>query len=729
MDILLQGQSSWEQLQLLQREALYLCVQFWRAEHDKRLLYGVLKHGWAQWQVILKDSLLGIEPVLRKELRLSQHQQHLPSQADLTPAAGQTPAANQGNTSGDAVHQPAQHALVGSLPAESKPDGGGNGTAGPQQAAASAAVKVQLAVDDSGTVQLHIQSPPASKEPAVDSSSQQQDLPAVSSGLAVEDVKSLAADQTETMEIDSKLSDATVAKADSVKPEASSCQAQAVVRSAEAAAKPDSTTQADTVAAVSPTVQPEPQTQPKQAAESVAVKTEDDAAEPESKPVSVLQNNEAQTQQTKAAGVVAVKTEHDTAQAEAEPASTLPNSDAAPSTSASVVASGSKPAPQAAFGCPKCRWSPKGCAVCRARADKDSNPSPGSSTAATAAGSPTTAAGQISAERATLYKMNSWLMSRTTGLCHALKQAHQGTPTPQQPVQQPRSITINPVNARLVAQGPSSSGLTHTVALSQAAPGTKITSGAPPVAAMATAAAGGAGQWQQQAVQLSQVNQQQRMLQHKQQLAEAQKQQQRMLILQQQQRQQHTSFLRQQHQTAQLQQQRAQAVQLQQQRMRQQQQQQGLQQRQLDQQRQQLLQQQLAQQQQQLNAQRQVQFAMPRQSSGQQLGQQPRSAAVFASAAQHAQYHQQQQQQQMHPSSSGAYISHPLSRPLSCPGIVQLVPCSSIAAIRQLAISYSQKQHSSSCSALRHETKRSCSLHLVCHCPARLQANCMRVVL
>ena len=80
-----------------------------------------------------------------------------------------------------------------------------------------------------------------------------------------------------------------------------------------------------------------------------------------------------------------------------------------------------------------------------------------------------------------------------------------------------------------------------------------------------------------------------------------------------------------------------------------------LRQQQLQQQQQQLLQQQ---QQRQLNAQQQVQFALSRQGSGQQQGQQPRPAAVFASAAQHAQY---QQQQRMQPSSSGAYISHPLS--------------------------------------------------------------------
>lgn len=311
------------------------------------------------------------------------------------------------------------------------------------------------------------------------------------------------------------------------------------------------------------------------------------------------------------------------------------------------------------LGCPKCRWAVKGCTACRAKYQNAhlagaSTGQAGKTSAAAVAAANSSRVAQT--DRAALNKMTTWLMSRTSTLCTALKQAHQISPAMAQP--QTR-LTLGAPATKLLPN-PSAPVITTQQTVMVRPGGAAVTSayspGVTPVVqtGAGSSSAPAATQWQQQAVQMSQFRQQQRLLQ----LAEAQRRQQQSLLLQQQQRQQHTSLLRQQHQTAQLRQQQQQAVRtqtaassalhLQQQRMRQQQQQQGLYQQQLLQQ-QQVAQQKLLQQQQQqlrLSAQQQVQFALSRQSSQPRAEMQPRPAAVFASAAQHAQYHQQQQQQQ-----------------------------------------------------------------------------------
>ena len=52
------------------RASLTAWLQHWKAEHDKKLLYGVMKHGWGEWQTIYSDKLLELEAVLRLELDL-----------------------------------------------------------------------------------------------------------------------------------------------------------------------------------------------------------------------------------------------------------------------------------------------------------------------------------------------------------------------------------------------------------------------------------------------------------------------------------------------------------------------------------------------------------------------------------------------------------------------------------------------------------------------------------
>ena len=314
--------------------------------------------------------------------------------------------------------------------------------------------------------------------------------------------------------------------------------------------------------------------------------------------------------------------------------------------------------PQVGLGCPKCRWAIKGCSACRAKYQNGSLAGDVAAGQAGKTGTLAVAAANTSrssqSDRVALNKMTNWLMGRNSTLCTALKQTHHTAPGSAQP--QTR-VTLSAPSTKLLSRSSGPAMLGQQTVITRPTGGVVITS-APGVTSIVqtgtgagSSSASGANPWQQQAVQIAQFRQQQRLIQQ-QQLAEAQRQQQQQLVRQQQQRQHHTSLLRQQHQTAQLQQQQQQAaraqasassaLQLQQQRMRQQQQQQGLRQQQLQQQhnmQQQTMQQQLLQQQhqRQLAAQQQVQTALSRQGSQVAAGQQPRPAAVFASAAQHAQ--------------------------------------------------------------------------------------------
>lgn len=319
------------------------------------------------------------------------------------------------------------------------------------------------------------------------------------------------------------------------------------------------------------------------------------------------------------------------------------------------------------LGCPKCRWAPKGCSSCRAKWQAAGHALPealaasGSTGADAATGAKAAAAANAAAaaraERSTTTKLCNWLANRTAVLASILKGIHKVGPATAASSQAQSRRTITAPGPRLVAQS------ARPIIITQ-----QTSASCPPGASVVTSATAlvgtpvSTGQWQQNAVQLSQFRHQQRQLQQ-QQLAAAQEKQRQNLLLQQQLRQRHTSLLRQQHQTAQLQQQQqqaakaqaaqAQALQQQQLRMRQQQQQHGLRQQQVNQQHQLQLQLQLhqqQQQQQQLSSQQQVQRALTSQGLQQGMRLQPAAAAV--NAAQHAQQ----------PASSQAQINHPLSK-------------------------------------------------------------------
>ncbi len=643
-------------------------MQFWQAEHDKKLLYGVLKHGWAQWQVILKDSLLGIEPVLRQELFMPPMQPPPPAAGTSNPSIAATPA--QGLAEGPAdtpAALPAEsdkalaagHQQAIDLTADAAADQG-TAAAGSQamsaqalkvfgqvrpastSAAAAAAGKEGSAVQVASGDQLKDQEPSsesADKELRADSNDgkQQPQLPST--------------EETTLKVVDTNPVDSKTVGNDSQRQQA----AQVLMIKSESvsgsAIEPKSELdKAPAVKEEAPSLHAEP------SAKLEGIRPASDSA-PASAPTAVTQpaheSSVSMAQQsaqpaagTEAAGTATVQPE--AAQACAD--------GTAMATSTAEAGSSHQAKPQVGLGCPKCRWAIKGCSACRAKyhngtlaADVPAGQAGKTGKLAVAAANASRAS---QSDRVALNKMTNWLMGRTSTLCTALKQTHQTAPAPAQP--QTR-VTLSAPSTKLLSSSSGSVMLGQQAVITRPTGGVVITS-APGVTSVVqtgtgSSSASGASPWQQQAVQMSQFRQQQRLVQQ-QQLAEAQRQQQQQLVLQQQQRQHHTSLLRQQHQTAQLQQQQQQALraqasassalQLQQQRMRLQQQQQGLRQQQLQQQhnmQQQTMQQQLLlqQQQRQLTAQQQVQSALSRRGSQEAAGQQPRPAAVFASAAQHAQ--------------------------------------------------------------------------------------------
>ena len=629
-------------------------MQFWQAEHDKKLLYGVLKHGWAEWQIILKDSLLGIEPVLRQELFMPPMQPLPPAAGTNNPSIATTPA--QGLAEGPAdtpAGLPAEndkalaagHQQAIDLTANAAADQG-TATVGSQALSAealkasgsAAAGKEGLAMQVASGDQLKDQEPrskSADKVIKADSNAgkQQPQLPSTE----------------ETMP---KIIDAKIVGDDSQPQQALAAQVLGVMSESASGSAIEPKSELDNAPAVkeeAPSLHPEPSAKLEDvvpASDSAPVSAPAAVAQPaHESSVSMAQQSAQPTAGTEAAGTAAVQPE--AAQASAEGTATV--------TGSGEAGSSQQAKPQVGLGCPKCRWAIKGCSACRAKyqngslaADLPAGQAGKTSTLAVAAAN---ASRSSQSDRVALNKMTNWLMGRTSTLCTALKQTHQTAPSPAQP--QTR-VTLSAPSTKLLSSSSGSAMLGQQTVIARPSGGVVITS-APGVTSVVqtgtgSSSASGASPWQQHAVQMSQFRQQQRLVQQ-QQLAEAQRQQQQQLVLQQQQRQHHTSLLRQQHQTAQLQQQQLQAaraqasassaLQLQQQRMRLQQQQQGLRQQQLQQQhnmQQQTMQQQLLhqQQQRQLTAQQQVQSALSRQGSQGAAGQHPRPAAVFASAAQHA---------------------------------------------------------------------------------------------
>lgn len=649
-------------------------MQFWQAEHDKKLLYGVLKHGWAQWQIILKDSLLGIEPVLRQELFMPPMQPPPPAADTNNPSIAATPA--QGPAEGPAgtpAALPAEndnalaagHQQAIDLTADAAADQGTaavgsqatsaealkvSGSAEPASpSAAAAAGREGWAVQVASGDQLKDQEPSsesADKELKADNNAKGKQQPQLPS---TEEATPQVVDTNPELQAASV--DSKTVGSDSQRQQATQVLGVKSESASGSAIEPKS--ELDNAPAVkeeAPSLHAEPSAKLEDvmpASASAPVSAPAAVAQPACESsVSMAQQSAQPTAGTEAAGTAAVQPE--AAQASAEGTATA--------TGSGEAGSSHQAKPQVGLGCPKCRWAIKGCSACRAKyqngslaADVPAGQAGKTSTLAVAAAN---ASRSSQSDRVALNKMTNWLMGRTSTLCTALKQTHQTAPAPAQP--QTR-VTLSAPSTKLLSSSSGSVMLGQQAVITRPSGGVVITS-APGVTSVVqtgtgSSSASGASPWQQQAVQMSQFRQQQRLIQQ-QQLAEAQRQQQQQLVLQQQQRQHHTSLLRQQHQTAQLQQQQLQAaraqasassaLQLQQQRMRLQQQQQGLRQQQLQQQhnmQQQTMQQHLLQQQQQrqLTAQQQVQSALSRQGSQGAAGQHPRPAAVFASAAQHAQ--------------------------------------------------------------------------------------------
>lgn len=647
--------------------------QVWQPQHDKKLLFGVLKHGWDQWLLILKDPLLGLEPFVRQELYLTPIQlRPLASvSSDMSAAPPKLLSSAAAVAVGAAAgpsDKSAAAAEPGSASLPSKAEGGLDGVPG-QPASQPDSMHAGTVKRQNTSLGVKLKQS-TSAQPAV------ADAPAADAPIA--DAEGKLKELLGVVKVDSsKLASANPPSALALS--ASAIEGPSAVVKLEPAAAAVS---AVGMAGPSESVKLEPAT----ATESESQKPTDAAtAKPNQGDNASVQPQTAVTQSS----LPAVSDVVDLTSAEMPSTSSVGagNGTAEKATNAAVPASDGSaaatstaaecrlaaPPPVAAaastaqvpvvLGCPKCRWAPKGCSVCRGKWQAAGNALPPT---LSASGNGNVDAGAAArAERTIITRLANWLLNRTNVLASVLKGTHKvgsaiaGPPQPRMPATVPVPRLIQSKQAGPVittSSGPRPSGVTVV-------PGTAVVTGANLQTALGTPAY--PGQWQQNAVQMSQFRQQQRQLQQ-QQLATAQEQQRQNLLLQQQQRQHHTSLLRQQHQSAQLQQQQsskvqavqAQAVQQQQVRMRQQQQQQGLRQQQLNQQNQLQLQRQqqlLLQQQRQRSSQQQVQRALTSQGLQPSTSLQPAAAGAYVSAAQHAQLQQK-------PTASQAQISHPLSK-------------------------------------------------------------------
>lgn len=691
-------------------------LQVWQPQHDKKLLFGVLKHGWDQWLLILKDPLLDLEPFVRQELYLTPTQpQQLASVSSVNPAAppqllAQAAPANLTTSGLDAPMTSAAAGSTAAVPAAAVAVGA---DVGPNDKSADAAEpgSTSCKKDDAskaegspdgesgqpvaqpdsmhaGTVKGQISSQgvkhalSTSAQPAV------ADAPAADAPIA--DAENKLKELLGGVKVDSKPASANPPSALSIL----ETEGPLAVVKLEAAAAAVSAAE---MAGPTEGLKLEPAT----AAESKSQKPTDAVtAKPNQSGNATVQPQTVVTQpplpaQSDVVDLTAAETPStNPAAAGSGPAETATNA-AVPASDASAAATSTAaecrlaaPPPVAAaasttqapvvLGCPKCRWAPKGCSVCRGKWQAAGNAL--TPTLSTSGNSSVDAGAAARAERTIITRLANWLLNRTNVLASVLKGTHKvgpaiaGPPQSKMPATVPAPRLIPSKQAGPVittSSGPRPSGATIV-------PGAAVVTGANMQTVLGTPAY--PGQWQQNAVQMSHFRQQQRQLQQ-QQLATAQEQQRQNLLLQQQQRQHHTSLLRQQHQSAQLQQQQAakvqavqaQAVQQQQVRMRQQQQQQGLRQQQLNQQNQLQLQRQqqlLLQQQRQRTSQQQVQRAVTSQGLQPSTSLQPQAADAYVSAAQHA-------QQQHKPTASQAQISHPLSKwPAGialCPGSVRVL--------------------------------------------------------
>ena len=706
-------------------------LQVWQPQHDKKLLFGVLKHGWDQWLLILKDPLLDLERFVRQELYLTptQPQQlpsvtndksaaspQLPSQAAplelttpavaalTTSAAAEVPAAAA--VAVGAVVGPRDKPAAASEPASSsapsKAEGGFGGVPGQPTSQPDST----RAGDDKGKnsfqgIKLEPATsaqPTAGDAPVTDAAGK---LKVLLGGIQVKEPKPASADPPPTFSVPAlemkeppagiKLEPAAAAVSapDMAGPSNGvKLEPAAAAVSAPQIAGPSHSIKLEPAAAAASNSQ-----QPAGAAtgspnESASATVQPQNTVPQPPPLAasdVVDLTAPEMPSTSTAGGPAV-----TATQSAVPASDA--SGAATSTAAepklltappsiAAAVSTAQPSSQtpAVLGCPKCRWAPKGCAVCRAKWQAAGNALPPTLTASGSGNVDTSAAAAARAERTIATRLCNWLLARTNVLASVLKGTHKVGPGIADPPEPRMPATVAPARHAGAVVTTSSGPRPPGPAI---APGAAVVTGANLQTVVGTPAY--PGQWQQNAVQMSQFRQQQRQLQQ-QQLAAAQEQQRQSLLLQRQQLQHHTSLLRQQHQSAQLQQQQqqaakvqAQALQQQQLCMRQQQQQQALRQQQLNRQNELQLQRQqqlLLQQQRQRSSQLQVQRALTSQGSQPSTSLQPAGAHVSAT--------QRAQQQQQKPTAPQGQISHPLSewlastafRPCSVYEFCSLAPC------------------------------------------------------
>lgn len=662
-----------------QHQAAYpsvsLCLQIWQPQHDKKLLYGVLKHGWEQWLLILKDPLLGVEPILRQELFLLQPQPAAVSNAasaassrsqlptvlsgaiTLAPDVSTTTAAAAPHAGAVTAVGPAVEAIAG---ASSKPAI----AAGPACSSAPNTAAIRPDGDTAGVPPSQPGQPPAAAASG-DGNSQTAHSIKPEPLLPPQPV----APGAPVSGAEDKLKEALHVKVE-IQPVSAEGPAAAAPMSTSAMLRPSSSAgklvhvkleTAATTAAERNSQQSAlaGSSQPGEGAGAPLPQTMVTKLPPPIvSGILDLTTAEIPSKSTADAGPAAAATGATTPVLAANAAATSTAKEPRPSdpvAGAAAVTIATSSSASVVLGCPKCRWAPKGCSACRAKWQAAGNPLPaalavnGSNSANAAAVAAAAAAARV--ERGTITKLCNWLANRTAVLASILKGVHKvGTPVMAAPSQAQSRVAVTAAPVRLLPRPAGPIIVTQQTSAS-----------CPPGGTVALGTPVSTRQWQQSAVQMSHFRQQQRQLQQ-QQLAAAQEQQRQNLLLQQQQRQRHTSLLRQQHQTAQLQQQQqqaakaqaaqAQVLQQQQLRLRQQQQQRGLQQQQMNQQHQLQLQLQLHQQQQrQLSSQQQVQRALSSQGSQQAAHLQPQAAAAHVSAAPGAQQ----------PTSSQAQISHPLS--------------------------------------------------------------------
>ena len=543
-------------------------MQYWKAEHDKKLLYGVMKHGWGEWEAIYSDNLLELETTLRLELGLllplplqsQPSQSKIPFLPQNIPLLPMSPAAqaksNQLQSSGSVshlqqlqMHQPqvAKTQLpVTQLP-QTQP---GLPQGGPHQPKSESAPLTQAVKTESGSQSADGKAKlNQNMEKALEAVASSPHSGGTIKGEA-EIVDVAMADAPELHDAaEPSPSHPSSTDAGSKEPERKTSTGVAVSQAAGPAAGPLDPSQQQLQQQSSSGI-------PASGGKPTASSTHLPHDQESTGKVMLLPQSDVSVQvkldvAPSLVGVPAARSNVliSTAASESMAVAAL----AAVSGQAAVPqAKTAVPTPQ--LGCAKCRYARSGCAQCREQLKRIYSPEE---------------ATRIMAEAGVAGQIKVWLLKRMSTLCVALKQRHQLNDSPQQHVQraqqtqhavlvtQPVTIQQQPTNApqmqasipvmRSISVGHTTSAPVQTGgAATHRHPDRKHSGSA------AVQTPGPAQQpWQQAAVQMSHLKQQQRMLQQRQALDEAQMQQQQRLLMQQQQRQQGAVLLQKQHQAAQ----------------------------------------------------------------------------------------------------------------------------------------------------------------------------------